>query len=95
MKKKNEKMKNRLSHIFSLSPKGMVRLGLAALIALMGFTSCSRSLFGKRDKPAPDDPSKPVEEKIPDLDVVPTLPPDGRAIRVLYGVPPRSYLWGR
>jgi len=90
-------MKNRLFRFFSLYPKAGVRLVLAALIALMGFSSCSRSLFGKRDKS--------VEEKNSDIEVVPTLPPDKRPvpigspderpIRVLYGVPPRSYLWQR
>lgn len=88
-------MKNRLFRFFSLYPKAGVRLVLAALIALMGFSSCSRCLFGKRDKSNSDDNAEPVEEKIPDLEVVPTLPPDERSIRVLYGVPPRSYLWQR
>ncbi|MBO7498546.1 MAG: hypothetical protein J6T64_05055 [Bacteroidaceae bacterium] len=73
----------------------LFRLMMAALIALMGFSSCSRVFYGKREKPAPNDPSKPIEENIPDLKVVPTLPPDGHAIRVLYSVPPRSYQWGR
>ena len=70
----------------------ILRLFLAMLIALLGFTSCSKSLFGKRTKPEADDPSEPSKEEIPDLRVVPTLPDDGRAIRVLYGVPPRTYL---
>ncbi len=73
----------------------LFRLLMAALMALMGFSSCSRVFYGKREKPAKDDASEPLEEKIPDLKVVPTLPPDGRAIRVLYSVPPRSYQWGR
>ena len=83
-----------MSRIFSLKPKVAFRLVLAALIALLGFTSCSKSLFGKREKPDANPDETPTEE-IPDLRVVPTLPPDGRAIRVLYGVPPRTYQWGR
>ncbi|MCR5139665.1 MAG: hypothetical protein K6B45_05835 [Bacteroidaceae bacterium] len=71
------------------------RLLMAALMALMGFSSCSRVFYGKREKPAKDDASEPPKKEHPDLKVVPTLPPDGRAIRVLYSVPPRSYQWGR
>ena len=87
-------MKNKMSRIFSLKPKVAFRLTLAALIALLGFTSCSKTLFGKREKPDERTDETPTEE-IPDLRVDPRFPPDGRAIRVLYGVPPRTYQWGR
>ena len=83
-----------MSRSFSLNPRVAFRFVLTALIALLGFTSCSRSLFGKRDKQdvVTDDPSE--DKEVPDVRINPTRPPE-HPIRVLYGVPPRTYQWGR
>jgi len=74
-----------------MKKKHLFRLVMAALITLMGFASCSKVLYGKREKQAKDDTPEPRKERVPDIRVVHSLPDDGRAIRVLYGVPPRSY----
>ena len=72
-----------------------IRFALAGLIALLGFTSCSRSLFGKRDKTAEDGTDNPIQKDgMPDVRIDPTRPPE-LPIRVLYGVPPRTYQWNR
>lgn len=84
-----------MSRIFSLNPKMAFRFAMAALIALLGFTSCSKTLFSKREKTdtVSDDPSK--SDGAPDITIDPTRPPIDRPIRVLYSAPPRTYLWGR
>ena len=84
-----------MSRIFSLNPKVAFRVALAALIALLGFTSCSKTLFSKREKTdtVSDDPSK--SDDVPNITIDPTRPPTGRPIRVLYSAPPRTYQWGR
>ncbi len=84
-----------MSRIFSLNPKLAFRFAMAALIALLGFTSCSKTLFSKREKTdtVSDDPSK--SDGVPNITIDPTRPPTDRPIRVLYRAPPRTYLWGR
>jgi len=88
-------MNHNKKRYLSLRLRMVCRLFLAALITLMGFTSCSKTLFGKRDKA--DDASTDIPEGKGSADgtIDPTRPPLDKPIRVLYGVPPRSFLWGR
>ena len=83
-----------MSRFLILNPKVTFRFVLVAMIALLGFTSCSRTLFGKRDKQGIVTDDRSEDKKVPDVRIDPTRPPE-HPIRVLYGVPPRSYLWGR
>ena len=88
----NNKMFERM---FSRKMNVAFRIVLAGLIALMGFTSCSKSLYGKREKTAKDATDDPIQKDgMPDVRIDPTRPPE-HPIRVLYAVPPRTYQWNR
>lgn len=68
---------------------------LSALIVALGFSSCSKSLYGKgKNEKASEEvvPEASADSiRVEDLRVVPTLPSAGHHMRVLYGVPTRPY----
>lgn len=73
--------------------KRFFSLLLAALLVVLGFSSCSKSLYGKGNKAEeeihPESvPGSSIAE-YPKID--PTMPSGGNAVRVMYGPPPRNF----
>lgn len=75
--------------------KRVVYMLLSALIVTLGFSSCSKSLYGKGKKEKASEEVVPEVSddsiRIEDLQIVPSLPSGGHNMRVLYGSPTRPY----